>query len=258
MSDLRDLQQVFQRAVLLDEHADVAAQIAGEDPSQSITRLQVYAHAYRSRLQAALESNFPMLRVWLGAQVFAELANDYISAHPSQHFSIRPFGELLPSWLERLFGDRLWIAEFARWEWALGAAFDAPDATPLKPQALADLSADDWPALRFDLHPAVQFFTAHTNAPLIFKALAEENAVPDPAITAPNHFVVWRGNLTPRYRPLDADEYDALQALRTGASFEALCTIIGEHRAKDTATRAASLLREWLDAHLLCKACTSS
>lgn len=258
MSELRNLQHAFQRALLLNDRAAVISHVADADPAGLTSRLNIYEHAYRSRLQTALECNFPMLARWLGAEAFAQIAQSYIVAHPSQHFSIRRFGEALAPVLEQAFGDRPWIAEFARWEWALGACFDAPDGSPLEPQTLAQFSMHQWPALQFELHPATELFTAQTNAPQIYKALADECVPADPAVTSPCHFVIWRRDLAPRYRVLDVIEYDALQALRTGATFAALCTIIDGHRTQDAAARAAALLREWLDAHLLCNVRVSS
>jgi hypothetical protein len=252
MSELARLQHAFQRALLTHDRDALLRWAADDDPQRLSSRLAIYEHAYRSRLQAALESNYPLFARWLGTQAFTLIAQDFIDAQPSQHFSIRSFGESLPQALAQWFGNRPEIAEFARWEWNLGSCFDAADADPLVHDALAQFSAQQWPALRFELHPAVQFFTAQTNAPQIYQALGEDRVPPAPQLTAPLHWLIWRRDLTPRYRALDIAEHDALQALQAGATFEMLCTIISAHAAQNAATRAATLLREWLDARLLC------
>lgn len=252
MTELAPLQRAFQRALLDHDRGAITSCIAGGDERESDSRLAIYEHAYASRLHAALESNYPLLARWIGADVFAQLARDFIEVHPSNHFSIRYFGETLSPWIAQHFHEHPWMAEFAQWEWALGKCFDGPDREALEPQALADLSPHRWPSLRFGLHPATNFFTSRTNAPQIYKALADDREPPNPEVTAPCHWILWRRDLAPSYRSVDIDEHDALQALRAGATFEELCTIIGEHRAQDTASRAASLLREWLNAHLLC------
>jgi hypothetical protein len=252
MNTLVDLQHAFQRALLERDRADIVACIAGENPRALTSRLAIYEHAYAARLHAALESNYPLLASWVGKDAFARIARDYVGAHPSEHFSIRSFGDTLSSWLAHYFDGLPWIAEFAHWEWTLGACFDGPDCEPLEPQALGNVSAHEWPSLRFAMHPSATLFTARTNAPLIYKALADESEPPEPAAIEPCHWLVWRTCFTPSYRSLDSDEHAALEALRNGAAFEKLCTIIDEHQVQDTASRAASLLREWLNARLLC------
>ena len=252
LNTLADLQHAFQHALLDHDRAAIAACIAGENPRASNSRLAIYEHAYATRLHDTLQSNYPLLARWVGTDAFAQIARDFIDAHPSQHFSIRNFGDALASWLAHQFDQSPWIAEFAHWEWTLGACFDGPDGEPLQPQALASIAAHEWPSLRFDLHPAATLFTARTNAPQIYKALADESEPPEPMVIEPYHWIIWRCNLTPSYRSLDSDEHAALVALGTGATFEKLCTIIDEHQVQDAAIRAASLLRDWLNAHLLC------
>jgi hypothetical protein len=252
MSELAKLQAAFQRALLTHDRTALTQWVAEDDQQRLGSRLDIYEHAYRSRLQAALESNYPLFAQWLGTQTFTLVAQDFIDAHPSRHFSIRTFGESLPQALAHSFEHRPEIVEFARWEWTLGTCFDAPDVDPVVERALTQFSAHQWPALRFELHPAVTFFTAHTNAPQIYRALGEDRVPPDPEMTVPRHWIIWRRDHVPRYRALDIAEHAALQALQAGATFEMLCTIISEHDAQNTATRAATLLREWLDARLLC------
>jgi hypothetical protein len=252
VSELAKLQRAFQHALLEDDRAYIAPCVADEDEQHLVARLKIYERAYRSRLHAALESNYPLFARWVGADAFAQIAQHYVDTFPSRHFSIRYFGELLPKALTDTFEDRPWIAEFARWEWALGACFDAPDRNVLDPQMLARYPTEQWPSLRFELHPATQFFVARTNAPRIYKALTEDHEPMEAEMIAPCRWIIWRRDLVPCYRPLDIDEHDALQALQAGATFETLCTIISEHQAENTAARAAALLREWLNAHLLC------
>lgn len=252
MNTLANLQHAFQRALLEHDRAAIVACVAGEDPQALKSRLAIYEHAYAARLHDALGSNYPLFARWVGADAFAQIARDFIDAHPSRHVSIRHFGDTLASWLAHQFDEHPWIAEFAYWEWTLGTCFDGPDCEPLAPQALASIAAHEWPTLRFDLHPAATLLTARTNAPQIYKALADESEPPGPKLSEPCHWIIWRSDLTPSYRSLDSDEHAALEALRSGATFEKLCTIIDEHQVHDTATRAASLLREWLNAHLLC------
>ena len=120
------------------------------------TRLAVYSNAYRIRLAEALAANVPQLQQLLGAEEFGAVASRYIDEHPSQFASIRWFGDRLAQELERSHAAQPWLAELARWEWALAASFDAQDATAVGIEALAAVAPDDWGELRLEFHPSVQ------------------------------------------------------------------------------------------------------
>src|SRR5664279_4086210 len=63
--------------------ADPAKFIVGDERAGADERVAVYAFMYRARLAEALESQFPRLAKLLGAEVFAELCDAYVDAHPS-------------------------------------------------------------------------------------------------------------------------------------------------------------------------------
>jgi hypothetical protein len=130
MSTLAELQQRFQKAILLenftpDLFAAEGALLAGG--------IGVYLQAYRARLTAALRDNFPVLQRALGDDAFDLLARAYIDAHPSHFRSIRWFGHRLVEFLaaapERLPHPAL--LDLARMDWAMRTAFDAADAAAL-------------------------------------------------------------------------------------------------------------------------------
>ena len=80
----------------------------------------------------------------LGAEEFGAVAGRYIDEHPSQFASIRWFGDCLAQELERSHAAQPWIAELARWEWAMAASFDAQDAPTVGIEALAAVAPGDW------------------------------------------------------------------------------------------------------------------
>ena len=100
----------------------------------------------------------------------------YIDAHPSQFASIRWFGDRLAQVLERSHASQPWLAELARWEWALAASFDAPGCAHVGIEALASVAPGDWAELRLEFHPSVQRLELQTNAQALFKALSEATA----------------------------------------------------------------------------------
>jgi hypothetical protein len=252
MSELMHLQRCFQIDVLERGTASLAEHLVEDVRCTTEKRLGIYKDAYRIRLREALASNYPHLNQLLGHQAFDSIADGYIDAHRSQHPSIRWYGHGLGSLLAELIPAQPWIGEVAQWEWAINATFDAPDAVPLKAEELGVFSPGDWPQLRFGLHPSVQLLSLHSNAPRIYKALSEQLSRPEATLDG-SSWLIWRQELTPRYRSLGASEAAALLVLFANGSFEELCTALCKHHTgTEVPTRAVMLLKEWLSAEMLC------
>lgn len=212
------------------------------------SRPAIYANAYVARLTEALAHNFPALAKLLGPQDFAALARDYVATHESRHFSIRWYGGSLADFLatDARYAQVPLLAELARWEWAVAAAFDAADTGRIGADVLARLEPEQWARLRFTWHSSVRVLEHTWNAPQIWKALTHDVERPVAEIMGePQPWLIWRRDLDVRFRSLDAAEAAAIQASRSGATFGEVC-----ERA-ETAARAAAWLREWLDARCL-------
>lgn len=242
-----ELQRAVQRHVL---HADSAVlpEVNDSPKVPREIRLGIYANAYRARLIEALGENFPQLLAALGDAAFDAMALEYIDGHPSMHYSIRWFGAELGRYLLETRSTQPWFGELAEWEWTLVSAFDAPNATPLAAAALAGIEPDQWWTLRFDLHPSFRQLRLRTNAQVIYKALANEAEPPEPTLLeAEQDWLVWRQELTTRFRSMVVGEARALELVRTDATFEDLCEALCEwYEEEAVPTQAATLLQNWV------------
>ena len=247
MSTLADLQRDMQRHVLTGDAAITAAVNATAEVPAA-TRLGVYSNAYRIRLADALGDNMPNLRALLGEEEFQAVAARYIDEHPSQFASIRWFGDRLADALERSHPEQPWIAELARWEWALAASFDAQDAATVGIEALAALAPGDWGDLRLEFHPSVQQLQLSSNAQALFKAFTDEQSPPEPAILdSPQPWLLWRQDLKTQYRSLEPDETAALTWVRGGGTFAEMCEALCEWHEPDAVPLvAAGMLKRWI------------
>ncbi len=245
---LAPLQRAFQRHVYRPG-APMARQVAAGPRADAGRRLDVYASAYRARLVEALAEDYPALRLQLGERRFDGLAREFIAAQPSTFRNLRWYG----ADLARLLGSAP-LAELARFEWALGLAFDAADAPLLRGADLAGIPPARWPRLRFRLHPSVQRLALRSNAPDLWRAAIREKKRAAPKgrrRAAP--WLVWRKGFEPFYRKLAADEAWALEALARGRDFAALCSGLRRWAGEaGAAQRGAQLLRNWLAQGLLC------
>ena len=144
MTQLQTLQTQFQNALLADQPAQ-----AGLLSTRGVAQFSVYRHAYRARLRGALRDNFEVLPLVMGDDAFDALANAYIDAHPSRHYSLRWFGHALGDFMagHGSLVDHPAMTDLARMEWALRTAFDAAPATLLTPAELAAVPAQDWAQL---------------------------------------------------------------------------------------------------------------
>jgi hypothetical protein len=257
-TSLAILQRDFQRHVMHGDDVIVSA-VTGTPRVPSTVRLGIYSEAYKLRLTDALASTLPRLQQLMGKDQFAGLASDYIDIRPSQFPSIRWFGGELPALLERLFPEQPWLGELAAWEWAIAAAFDAADADPIGIEALAAVAPDSWPALQFEFHPSVQLVPMRTNAPVLFKTLAEDGVPPEcMALDAAQPWLIWREALKTQYRSLAADEAAALESMRAGGTFETLCdTLCAWHEPEAVPMQAAGMLKRWVVEQMIVRVFTA-
>ena len=244
---LAELQRDFQRHVM-HGHERIVDAVDATARVPATVRLAIYSEAYRLRLTDALASTLPRLQQLMGKEPFGAIALEYIDLCPSSYPSIRWFGDQMPRLLRRSFPEQPWLAELATWEWAIAAAFDGPDAGPVGVEALAAVAPDQWPTLQFQFHPTVQCLQLRTNAAQLFKALTEES-LPPAAVTLdqPRSWLIWREGLKTQYRSLEPDENAALEAMRAGGTFEALCdTLCAWHEADAVPAQAAGMLKRWV------------
>ena len=253
MNAVAESQWRFQQAVLVEDIAPGLFAAEGVDISGGFG---LYLAAYRARLQAALRDNFPVLHRALGDADFADLARDYIGAHPSRFRSIRWFGDALSDFLDadpaRL--PHAALADVARMDWAMRGAFDAAGAELLTLPDLAALPPGDWPQQQFSLIPSLRMVELNWRVEPIWRALNDdadaETSAPEPLSHV---LLVWRPVLDCLWRSADVTEAAALQALAQGASFADCCTAIAEAGEPDPATAAVGMLQRWIADGLLAR-----
>lgn len=249
MTALHALQHRFQAALLQEQQP--APGLLG--PSGE-AHFAIYLNAYRARLRGALRENYEVLPLVMGDEAFDALANAYIDAKPSGHYSLRWFGHQLSDFMAAQddLVPHSAMLDVARMEWALRNAFDAAPADALAPDVLACVQAQDWPALRFGLHPSVQLLEMQWAIGPVWHALkAEQEDVPPPEALA-HHLLVWRQSLHTQWKSLNVAETSFVQSLQAGHSFGEICEALAEVVGDDNAARtAATQLRELLSSGVI-------
>ncbi|MGB6428489.1 MAG: DNA-binding domain-containing protein [Methyloceanibacter sp.] len=254
MTGLKQLQEKFQRGILAGDDK-ILSEIKDSAKEERKTLFGVYRYAYVARLAEILADDYEGLHGYVGDARFAKLAKAYIAAYPSDRRSVRDFGRHVPKFLSEseLFPGHPELAEIAALEKALADAFDGPDAEPLGLTVLSEVPPEAWPRLVFTPHPTVLRLAFSTNADAIWSAVREEMAPPKATVLPERQIVlVWRQDVTARFRPLGPEEAmmwdEAVQGTRFGVLCEMVATFAGEDGAE---LRAASYLKNWIEMGML-------
>ena len=250
LQTLQTLQSAFQGA-LLQNQPMVEALLK----SRGAAQFGVYGNAYRARLRGALRDNFEVLPLVMGDESFDALANAYIAAHPSNHYSLRWFGHRLCAFMaaNEALVDHPAMLDLARLEWALRNAFDAAPAALLTPAELGVVPAQDWAALRLTLHPSVQLLDLQWAVGPIWHALKSGQDELEPPEALDHHTLVWRRGMNTQWKSLTATESDFVQCLQAGRTFGEVCECLAESIGPDhAAATAAALLSEFVHAGVMC------
>ena len=258
MNQLSKLQHTFQDCVLSSAKPASTAWVSAAGRATPETQLSIYSYAYRARLKEVLASDFSAVLMALGDERFDQLCNDYIATCPSHYFSLRDFGRRFPDFVLDLVSKNKsylgmnWLYELAVFEWTLGQAFDAADAGLFSEQDMAAISPEAWPELRFTLHPSVQRLDFNWNTVELWQTLTGDEPEQVEAKQDNSSWIIWRHQLTTRFRSLEKDEQLALDKLFEGGSFNELCeSLIEVMDEEEIPMRIATLLKSWISYGLI-------
>ncbi len=207
--------------------------------------LDVYRNNYRGQLRDCLRDVYEKCWSWLGDDAFDLATETHIDQHRPSSWTLDRYGPDFNLTLQTLYPDDAEVAELAWLEWAMRRAFDGPDSPLLDPATLGEV---DWERARFTLIPTLNLGSITTNAAAIWSALAEDTT-PPPAASLPEAatIFVWRHDLTPRFRTVDAGEKGLMRQALAGASFSALCaSLAAELTESEAAAVAGAVLGQWL------------
>jgi hypothetical protein len=244
---------VRRRASLLEDREGAQAAVAlvrpshrGMSPAQ---RLEVYREQFWLRHWPNLEDDFLTLQWALGGAAFRDLTTRYLCAEPPRTWDLQRLGAGLPEFVATTapFREDALAVDAARLDWAFMEIFDAPDAPPLHPQALAGLSEEQWPRARLVLHPALRIlrlsFAVHDLREAIRRGESPSRPAPHSSVV-----VVWRSpSCVLGARALDADEADLLTALRDGAPLGDACEALASSGKVTDVAEFGSKISRWFE-----------
>jgi hypothetical protein len=152
-------------------------------PSASLRpaqRVAIYTGAYFLRLLECLAEDYPAVQTILGPHAFRKLARDYLTVHPSRHYSLTRLGARLP---DHLAGNvrvprRALIRDVALIERAMAEVFD-DEVTPVLTSAdLAKVPSDAWESVRLRPIAALRLIALEHGANAIVTETRHGRALP--------------------------------------------------------------------------------
>lgn len=254
MSNFARQQSAFQRGILSGD-ASVLAEILDSPQEKREVLFGVYQHAYGSRLVEAMRNDHKLLHSYLGDEMFDAMGAAYVAAHPSQHPNLRWFSSGVPAFLKSTepYSDYPVLSDLAALEKALNDAFDAPEAPAVGIADLASFAPDAWNDLTFEAHPSAFRLDCATNASAIWRALKIDETPPDAvALDEPSHLLIWRQDVTPKFRELGNEEAMIWAEAASGIPFGVLCSMLATYDDPGSAAaRGAGYLHSWVTSGLL-------
>jgi hypothetical protein len=256
-NSLADLQRAFQTYVVAGSDGFRGA-VRDTGKADRTTLLDVYRDGYALRLIEALTTDYPGVGAMMDPAGFDHLARAYIANRPSHHPSIRWYGRGLADFAARTppYNGTPAIAEMARFEWALGEAFDAADAAPITAEAVMALPQVAWETIAFTVVPSLRRVTLAFEVPQAWQRrdAVEPGTLEVERAPAPLVWTIWRPDLVSSFRSLEHDEAALLDALIEGRPFPGLCEIVARFVGEDAApARTAGLLRVMVEGGMIAR-----
>lgn len=252
---LHELQKSFQQYLMADEaNVKVLEAITPITQGDVTDRLNIYHHAYRSRVREALSTQFPNLYKLLGDDDFIRHVDKFIARYPSPHRNMRWLGDKLSHYFQEETPDKPILSYMANFEWHLGCAFDSQDVATLTIQDLASFSPEQWADLSFEWHPSVYLGKSQTNV-IHEWMLLESNVITNVEVALePTHYLIWRKELVSQFKSLSQLEADAINYMMQNHTFGELCDYISSQMDEESVLQyAAWLLADWLQQEMLVK-----
>lgn len=178
MSTLRELQMQLRQAVLGGDPAEIVSAIRG-DGLNPAARIGIYRNHAFATLGASLQVTFPVVCRLVNERFFAYAAHEYVREHPPRSRCLVEYGADFPDFLADFEPCKAvpYLADVARFEWALNIAASMREAAALLPQALAEVPLKEAAHIAFRLQPSLNYVISPWPIDAIWQA-NQENELP--------------------------------------------------------------------------------
>ncbi len=216
----------------------------------SVERLSIYGNMYFSRLIEILAEEFPTVQHLLGKELFDGVVRDYVTRHPSTHYSLTRLGSKFPGYLADEADDLPdceFAADVATVERAMEDVFDAPRVEPMQFEDLTAIPIERWGDVRLQTIPALRLLQLNYPVNNYISAMREDRHMDIPA-AASSFVAVYRHNYRVWRIDLDEQRFTLLAALHQGKTLGSaldLCASLSEADPANDMDAISGWFREW-------------
>jgi hypothetical protein len=179
MSLLLELQMRLSQAVLGGDTAEIVAAIRG-DGLNPAARVGIYRNHAFTTLGDALQGTFPVVCRLVDQRFFAYAAHEYLREHPPHSRCLVEYGADFADFLARFSPcEKLpYLADVARFEWALNIAAIQRETIPLQAETLAAVPPGKAAYIGLRLQPSLSYFASPWPIDAIWQANKQDEVPP--------------------------------------------------------------------------------
>ncbi len=254
--NLATSQQEFMAQILFEDRPQPPAW-----PERMMQGLEVYRHAYRSRLVDALRETFPNTVKWVGDEAFLQAAAHHIIQHPPTSWTLDDAGKNFDITAQELFQNDPEVAELVWLEWSMHDIFTCADETALDLSAFIKLTDSfddtDWDQVKIQFTGSMHLRSVQYDNVGLWRTMKNEKKTECAMPLSTYHgCLVWREGFVPACRLIDSAEMAFLQTIVEGAPYGDACRGLAEKMSESAAIEhAGQYLGHWLKDGLIVGLC---
>jgi uncharacterized protein (UPF0276 family) len=216
-TSLAQSQMLMQDAIMLGENFDSAPEnwIRFKEDFKPQAQLNVYLNAYRYRLYDVVAEDYPVLKEYLGKDVFDNLIWQFINQVPPTHFNIGRFALKLPEFLQDILPKDNFAHELVELETCIAQLADYEETEPLQQKHLEGLTPDKF--MESELYPrkALKLMTFNYPVNNYYSKVMNEESAKKPRRKL-NFLAIFRHDDVMWRMDLEHEEYNLLTQLFSG------------------------------------------
>jgi len=197
----------------------------------STARFNIYRNNVAVSLSDALAETFPVVKMLVGEEFFAGLAQVYVQQNKPTSPLLMEYGDTFSDFIQAFSPAEgiPYLSDVATLEFAWLSAYHAADADPLTIDVLSSVPEDALDAITFKMHPSLILMTSDWPVTSIWHA-HQEQAAPDLSKlgAAPEFILVVRPGLDVQVLGLSEASFAFADALDSGMSLGAACNALEE------------------------------
>jgi hypothetical protein len=189
-------------------------------------RLNIYRNNLAVSLSEALGQAFPVVKILVGDEFFAGMAQVYVQQNKPTSPLLMEYGDTFSTFIAEFppAASIPYLADIALVEYAWLRAYHAADTDPAVINVLGIIPEDKLDTKIFRLHPSFYLLNSEWPIASIWHA-HQENGAPDLSglQTTPEHMMIVRPQLDVQISIVSEESYAFADALRDGMALGAAC-----------------------------------